>query len=92
MRINFAHIRERATTGEPIDYAVFDARSNSGTDHDNAMVLSDLTAKARGAGYKVDQSALAFAEHGRVKFYGTDTLIDHLSRRGLPQWTHYIDV
>lgn len=91
MRINFAHIRERATSGGWIDFAVFDARSTTNSDSANAEVLTQLTAKARIAGYKIDQSALAFNEHGRVKFYGTKILVDYLSCSGLPQWTHWID-
>lgn len=91
MKFNFAHIRERSTSGGSIDFAVFDARSTSGSDSANAQVLSDLTTRARLAGRKIDQSALAFTEHGRLKFYGTKNLVDYLSKRGLPQWTHSLD-
>ena len=91
MRVDFAHIREAAASGGWIDYAVFDARSNGGSDHDNRAVLAALTAKARIAGHKIDQAALAFVELGRLQFYGTPTLVEHLARRGLPQWTHYLD-
>lgn len=91
MRINLAHIRERSTSGGWIDFAVFDARSSSGTDSDNAALLAQLTAKARASGLTVDQSALAYDEAGRIRFYGTKHLVDYLSRSGLPQWTHQID-
>ncbi|TSK05147.1 MAG: hypothetical protein FPO08_16725 [Geobacter sp.] len=91
MRINFAHIRERSTSGGYIDFAVFDARSTTGTDSANAEVLADLTTRAKMAGYKIDQSALAFNENGRLKFYGSRNLVDYLSKCGLPQWTHWID-
>lgn len=91
MRINFAHIRERSTSGGWIDFAVFEAHSTTNTESANAEVLMQLTAKTRIAGHKIDQSALAFNEHGRVKFYGTKNLVDYLSRSGLPQWTHSID-
>lgn len=91
MRINFAHIRERSTSCGWIDFAVFDARSTSNSESANAEVLAQLTTKARIAGYKIDQSALAFNEGGRVKFYGSRNLVDYLSRSGLPQWTHWID-
>jgi len=91
MKFNFAHIRERSTSGSPIDFAVFDARSTSGLDDDNAQVLADLTARARLAGRKIDQSALAFIKNGRLMFYGTKNLVDYLSKRGLPQWTHSLD-
>jgi hypothetical protein len=91
MKINFAHIRERSTNGGSIDFAVFDAHSTTNTDSANAEVLAQLTAKARRSGLKIDQSALAFNESGRLKFYGTKNLVEYLSRSGLPQWTHSID-
>ena len=92
MKFNFAHVRERSTSGGLIDFAVFDARSTSGSDADNAQVLADLTARARLAGRKIDQSALAFTQNGRLMFYGTKTLVDYLSKRGLPQWTYSLDM
>lgn len=92
MKLNFAHIRERSTSGGSIDFAVFDARSTSGSDSANTQVLEDLTKKARLAGYKIDQSALAFIEHGRVKFYGLKSLVDYLSKQGVPRWTHSLTV
>ncbi len=91
MKINLAHIRERSTSGGWIDFAVFDARSGEGTDSANAGVLARLTAKARISGLKIDQSALAFSEHGRVKFYGSPNLVQYLAQGGLPRWTHTID-
>lgn len=91
MRINFAHIRERSTSGGWIDFAVFEAHSTSGSDSANNQVLVSLTAKARMAGYRIDKSALAFNEHGRLKFYGDKNLVNYLSRSGLPHSTHWID-
>lgn len=92
MRINFAHLRERATSGGWVSFAVFDAKSTSGTNSDNSALLSQLTIKARAAGLKVDQSALAFVQHGHIQFYGDQNLVNYLSRSGVPQWTHAIDV
>lgn len=92
MKINFAHIRERATNGGSIDFAVFDAHSTSNSESANARVLAQLTAKARIAGCKIDQSALAFNENGRLKFFGSKNLVSYLAHSGLPQWTHSIDV
>jgi len=91
MRINYAHLRERSTSGGWIDFAVFEARSANGTDSANAQVLARLTAKARAAGQKIDQSALAFQEHGRIKFYGDRKLVEYLSKMGVPSWTHTIN-
>lgn len=89
MKIFLAHIRERSTSGRYIDFAVFDAKSNSG---DNDALLAQLTAKARASGLKIDQSALAYSQNGRIQFYGSKNLVDYLSRSGLPQWTHEINV
>ena len=91
MKISFAHLRERSTSGGWINFAVFGAKSNSGSDSDNDMVLSELTAKTRRAGLKIDQSALAYSYNGRVRFYGSKNLVNYLSKSGVPTWTHTID-
>ncbi|WP_019896682.1 hypothetical protein [Methylotenera mobilis] len=91
MKINLAHLRERSTSGGWINFAVFDAKSTSG-DSGNAALLAQLTARARVSGLKVDQSALAYSDNGRVRFYGIKTLVDYLARSGVPGWTHTIDV
>jgi hypothetical protein len=91
MKINLAHLRERSNSGGWIDFAVFDAKSNSG-DSGNAALLAQLTMKARVSGLKVDQSALAYNYSGQIRFYGTKTLVDYLSSVGVPRWTHTIDV
>lgn len=49
MRVNLAHLRERARSGGWNNFAVFDARSSSGTDADNSQLLVQLTAHARAA-------------------------------------------
>lgn len=92
MRVNFAHLRERARSGGWINFAVFDARSPSGSDADNSQLLAQLTARARGSSLRVDQAALAFRTGSRVQFFGSPPLVELLSRSGLPGWTHYIDV
>lgn len=92
MKINMAHLRERSSSGGWINFAVFDARSNSGTRSDNSNLLARLTAKARAAGLRIDQSALAYTRGGRIEFSGSRLLVNYLSRRGLPNWTHKIEV
>jgi hypothetical protein len=92
MQINVAHRRERATTGGWIDFAVFDAKSSSESDSDNDKLLSQLTVKARMAGLKIDQTALAYSYNGSIRFYGSKQLVDYLSHSGVPGWTHKIDV
>ena len=91
MKVNFAHIRERAQNGGWINFAVFDARSSSGARDDNSQLLAQLTAKARGANLRVDQAALAFMSGGRLQFFGSPPLVDFLSRSGLPGWTHSLN-
>jgi hypothetical protein len=92
MRINFAHLREHSSSGGWINFAVFDARSTSGTNTDNAQLLAQLTLRTRASNLRVDQSALAFSSGGRVRFFGSGPLVDFLSKAGVPQWTHHLDV
>ena len=92
MQINFAHLRAPASNGGDINFAVFEARANSNTDVARSSVLEDLTARARNSGLRVDQSALAFNENGRIKFFGSKYLVDYLSHRGVPSWTHKLSV
>lgn len=91
MKVNLAHLRERARSGGWINFAIFEARSSSGTRDDNARLLAQLTAKARTASLQVDQSALAFMSGGRVQFFGSPPLVEYLSKSGLPGWTHTIE-
>lgn len=84
MRVNLAHLREHARSGGWINFAVFEARSSSGARDDNAQLLAELTAKARRANLRVDQSALAFMSGGRVQFFGSPPLVEYLSESGLP--------
>lgn len=92
MNVNFAHLRERAQAGGWINFAVFDARSSSGTSADNSKLLAQLTVRARAASLRVDQAALAFMNAGRLQFFGSPPLVEYLSRNGLPGWTHNIEV
>jgi hypothetical protein len=92
MKINFAHMREKSVSGGWIDFAVFDTRSVSGAKSDNAKLLLSLTNKARSAGLKVDQSALAYTFNGRTAYFGSKHLVDYLSKSWFPQWTHTLDV
>ena len=91
MKINFAHLRERSTSGGWINFAVFDAKSSTGTQADNDILLHQLTVKAQVNGLKVDQAALAYREHGHIKFFGSKKLVKYLANNGIPYWTHTID-
>ena len=92
MQINFAHLRAPARNGGDINFAVFEARANSSTDAARSSVLADLTMRARSSGLRVDQSALAFNENGRIKFYGSRNLVDYLSKSWIPNWTYKLSV
>lgn len=88
MQISLAHLRHQG-----IDFAVFDADAQVHTSSARAAVLARLTAAARRSGLKVDKSALAYVEHGRLSFYGTPDLVKFLaSSGGVPEWTHTINV
>ena len=92
MQINFAHLRERATNGGDINFVVFEASANSSTDAARAAALAGLTSRALNSGLRVDQSALAFTENGRIKFFGNKNLVNYLSRVGIPRWTHTLSI
>lgn len=92
MKIDFAHLRQRAQSGGWISFCVFGTRSSSGTNTDNSRLLAQLTTKARANNLRVDQAALAFESAGRIQFFGSRHLVDFLSHHGVPAWTHQLDV
>jgi hypothetical protein len=91
VRVNFAHVQHPAQSGGSINFVVFDARSTSGTQSGNSELLGQLTMRARANQLRVDQSALAFMEHGQLKFFGDKPLVSFLSQNGLPRWTPHLD-
>lgn len=92
MEVNVAHVRERSSSGGWIDFAVFDAKSNAGTDSENEALLTQLSQAARSAGLKIDQAALAYRQGNRNRFFGSKHLVDYLVKSGVPRWTHKISV
>lgn len=87
--IKFAHLKDRSTSGVWINYVVFNARPKAGTRRENQNLLASLTEKAKASGLRVDQSALCFKEHGRIKFFGDQSLVRFLSRTLVSiTWTH----
>ena len=87
MRIQRAHLRDQG-----INFAVFAADAANRTDAGRRALLEELVAKARGNRLRVDKAALAYHEAGRTRFFGTPDLVKHLASRGVPQWTHALDV
>lgn len=92
MQVNVAHVRERAQSGGWLSCCIFEARSNSGSNTDNSRLLAELTVAARRANLRVDHAALAFMNSGRLQFFGSPSLVNLLSNRGLPSWTHTLSV
>lgn len=92
MRINFAHLRERSTSGGDINFAVFEANSTSNSDSARSQALSQLTIRAKASGLRVDQSALAYNDNGQIRFFGDKNLVDYLARGWHPHWTHTLTV
>lgn len=92
-KIEFAHLRDRSANGGWINYAVFNAKSRAGNSTDNQALLGTLTARARASGLRVDQSALAFKQNGRIQFYGNRNLVRFLSQNFRHiSWTHSLSI
>jgi hypothetical protein len=92
MQINMAHLRERSTSGGDINFAVFEANARSNSESARSQALAQLTMRARASGLRVDQSALAYTENGRTKFYGDKNLVQYLANSWHPTWTHKLTV
>ena len=82
-----AHLRDQG-----IDFAVFNAKALEDTDAARDDLLAQLTNAARLQGLKIDKSALAYRSGARNRFYGTPDLVRYLTQRGVPRWTHTIEV
>jgi hypothetical protein len=87
MRIQMAQIKDQG-----INFVVFSADAANGTDSGRRALLGQLVAKARGNRLRVDKAALAYHEAGGTRFFGTPDLVKYLASRGVPQWTHTLDV
>jgi hypothetical protein len=87
MRIQMAHLRDQG-----IDFVVFGADAADRTDAGRRALLGQLVAKARGNRLRVDKAALAYHEAGGTRIFGQPDLVKSLESRGVPQWTHRLDV
>ncbi|MDC1436225.1 hypothetical protein N8303_03110 [Gammaproteobacteria bacterium] len=92
MKINMAHLRQETSNGDFMDFAIFDARSESGSEADNLTLLNELSENARKNNFKVDQAVLVFKIDDEIRFYGSTELAKYLSKVGFPKWTHQIDI
>jgi len=87
MRIQMAHLRDQG-----INFAIFAADVANHTDTGRQALLAELVTKARGNRLRVDKAALAYEEAGRTRFFGTPDLVKYLASRGVPRWTHTLDL
>ena len=87
MTIKLAHVRIQT-----LNCMVFEADSPARTPAARSQLLSQLTAKARQQGLAVDKAALAFAEAGQIRFFGSEDLVRYLAQRGVPRWTHTLSI
>ncbi|MDR6221292.1 hypothetical protein [Deinococcus soli (ex Cha et al. 2016)] len=83
MNFNIAHVNIQGQ-----NCLICEANAQDGTDRSRSAVLARLVAAARAKNLRVDKSALAYTEYGRLKFYGTPDLVKFLANNGLPNWTH----
>ena len=87
MQINIAHLNIQGQS-----CLVCDANARDNTDTARSRLLARLVAAARTQNLRVDQSALAYSEYDRLKFYGTPDLVDHLANNMPPSWTHTLSI
>jgi hypothetical protein len=87
MRVRMAHLRDQG-----INFAIFGADAANRTDSSRQALLTDLVTKARANRLRVDKAALAYQEAGHIRFFGTPDLVKYLASRGVPRWTHTLDV
>lgn len=92
MRIEFAHLQERSTTGQLVNFAVFHAKANSNTAAARDAWLAQLIIAANSIGKKVDVGALVYNEHGQIKTWGHPFVLDYLSKRGVPRPNYYVEI
>jgi hypothetical protein len=87
MRIELAHLQTQG-----ISFAVFAADANNRTNSGRQQLLGQLVARARRNNLRVDKAALIYQEGGLTRFFGTPDLVKYLASRGVPQFTHTLDV
>ena len=87
MRIQMAHLRDQGT-----NFAIFAADAANHTDGGRHALLAQLVAKARANRLRVDKAALAYDAAGRTTFFGTPDLVKYLATRGVPMWTHTLEI
>lgn len=92
MRYELAHLRERATNGRLVDFAVFNAKPRNNTSQERDALLRSLIYAARNAGLKVDAAGLVYEEHGQAKIWGDNFTRSFVENNGIPQMNRTLDV
>jgi len=90
MRIEFAHLRQRSTTGQMVDFAVFHAKANGNTDADRQRWLSELGNSSSSSRRKVDVAALVYQEGTQMTWWGHPFVGDFINRLGVPSANYYV--
>lgn len=91
--INLAHYRQKTATGDYVNFAIFDAVAESDSEKDKLELLNGLvklTIELKKL--KIDQAVIAFYKDDELRLYGSNDLIKYLSRSGLPEWTHTLEL
>lgn len=91
MRIELAHLREQATTGQWVDFAVFFAKADEDSDDARDTWLSQLIYAANQAGFRVEAGALVYQQYNQTKYWGHPFVLDYLKKRGIPRPNRYIE-
>lgn len=91
MRIEFAHLQERLTTGKLVDFAVFHAKANQDSDLARQAWLGRLIIAARQVGRKVDVAALVYDQGNEIKWWGHPFVVDFIDKRGVPAPNRYVE-
>jgi len=87
VKINVAYFQEQG-----VNCLVFDADHQHHTQSGRAELLASLDLPGPASGLVGAKSVLAFVDHGRLTYFGTPDLTRFLSGRGLPRWTHTLDI
>ncbi|MGA1742360.1 MAG: hypothetical protein ACO4AC_09410 [Pseudohongiellaceae bacterium] len=93
MKINVGHFRQETSDGDFIDFAVFSAKSESGTEKDNLELLNYLVRETvKQKNLKIDRAALVFDKGEEIRFYGSQDLVKFLSKHGFPKWNVVLEL
>lgn len=91
VKVNLAHLRQKNQYDEWVNFAIFDACSESGTEADNLTLLKNLTLCAQQKKLKIDMATLYFYRGNDISYYGSTELVNYLKDAGMPTWTHTIE-